>query len=338
MIETLVSSLNGNDQKILEIRLKADPTRITESASLQIEPQLALSLLNTIPFLLQYPYECVEQTVNKYLPLAIVNEIYAKHPALKEAVAKIPKRDTITPEWEKDDPRRLTNLMETPWVYESEGGSKHSNIIDLLDPKTVEKQKNKAMKKLKNAQLGDGSFPWWEGGKSDLYMTLYILDAFAQARKFGVKIDNDMISRALEYVNDRIPYILKPEESQLALVCYSAYILTSFPKDEFSGAKKGFKAAKSWVLYLEKNIDKLTPMGKAYLAYTYLRLGERKKAEEIFDMAFDGWRTDPVAGIYWTPEKYSWVWYSDSVEKHAFFLKLLQELRPNDTKIGGMVQ
>ena len=338
LIETIVSSLNGADQKVLEIKLKDDSTRISESASLQIEPQLALSLLNTIPFLIQYPYECVEQTLNKYVPLAIVNEMYSKYPALKSAVSKVPKRDSITPPWEQDDPRRLTTLMETPWVYESEGGNKSANLIDLLDPKTVKKQKDKAYNKLKNAQLGDGSFPWWEGGKSDLYMTLYILDAFAQARRFGVEVDHDMLDNALEYVNNRIPYILKAEEYYLSLVCYSAYILTSYPQSEFSGAKKGFRAAKSWVVFLEKNIDKLTPMGKAYLAYTHLRLGDRKKAEEIFDMAMDGWRTDPVAGIYWTPEKYSWVWYSDSVEKHAFFLKLLQELRPKDPKIGGMVQ
>jgi len=52
----------------------------------------------------------------------------------------------------------------------------------------------------------------------------------------------------------------------------------------------------------------------------------------------DGTREDPIAGVYWTPEKYSWVWYSDTVEKHAFFLRTLQELRPEDKRIPGMVQ
>ncbi|MBP7653025.1 hypothetical protein KA977_06365, partial [Candidatus Dependentiae bacterium] len=67
-------------------------------------------------------------------------------------------------------------------------------------------------------------------------------------------------------------------------------------------------------------------------------LGERKKAFEILEIALDGGREDEITGFYWTPEKYSWVWYSDSLEKHAFFLKTLQELKPDDKRIPGMVQ
>jgi len=37
-------------------------------------------------------------------------------------------------------------------------------------------------------------------------------------------------------------------------------------------------------------------------------------------------------GVYWTPEKISWLWYNDTTEKHAFILKTLQNMRP---KTGG---
>ncbi len=338
LIESAFVALSGSESKVLEISLKDDPTRINESMVLQIDPQLALSILNTVPFLIEYPYECVEQILNKYVPLSIINEVYKKYPAIRKAVGKIPKRDTPTPPWEKDDPNRLITLMETPWVWQSKGRPTIWPIIDLLDPEIVEAQKEINFNKLKAAQLANGAFPWWPGGRPDPYMTLYVLSGLAEARRYGVEVPEDMIQKALGYVNKEIPLLLKAEERELALVSYAAYVVTSYSPEEFSEARKGYQAVESWVVFLERHIHALTPFGKAYLAYTYLRLGDKEKAESILDMAMDGVREDPVAGVYWTPEKYSWVWYSDTVEKHAFFLRTLQELRPEDKRIPGMVQ
>lgn len=338
LIESAFISLLGSQKKELRILLKDDPSRINESMVLQVDPQLTLSILNSIPFLVQYPHECLEQTLNKFVPLSIVNEIYKKYPAIQSAVSKIPKRQTPTPAWEKDDPQRMISLMETPWVWQSEGRPTCFPIIDLLDPEIVKAQKERALERLRVAQLDNGAFPWWPGGQADAYMTLYILAGFAEARHYGVEIPREIIDRALGYVNKEIPLRLKAEERDLSLAAYAAYVLTSYSPQEFFQAKAGFEAARSWAVFLEKNIHALTPLGKAYLAYTYLRLGDKQKANEILDMAMDGVREDPIAGAYWTPEKYSWVWYSDTVEKHAFFLRALQELRPEDKLIPGMVQ
>jgi uncharacterized protein YfaS (alpha-2-macroglobulin family) len=338
LIESAFITLSGSESKTLEIKLKDDPTRINESMVLQIDPQLALSILNTIPFLVEYPYGCVEQILNRYVPLSIVNEVYSKYPAIREAVAKIPDRKTVSPPWEKDDPRRLLTLMETPWVWQSEGRPVGWPVIDMLDPKIVEQNKEANLARLRSAQLANGAFPWWPGGRADPYMTLYVLSGLAEARRYGVDVPSDMIGRALAYVNSKIPSMLEPNERDLSLVAFAAYVVTSYSPDEFPEAKKGHKAAESWVVFLDRYVYAMTPFGKAYLAYTHLRLGNRVRAGELLDMAMDGAREDPVAGVYWTPEKYSWVWYSDTVEKHAFLLKTLQDLRPEDERIPGMVR
>ena len=338
LIESAFVSLSGSGSKKLEIPLKADPTRINESMAIQVDPQLALSILNTMPFLVQYPHECVEQILNKYVPLSIMNEVYKKYPEIRTAVSKIPDRQTPTPAWEKNDPRRLTTLMETPWVWESEGRPTIFPIIDLLDSKIVTAQAESNFQKLQSAQLANGGFPWWPGGAPDPYITLYVLSGFSEARRYGVSVDQDMIQKALSYVNAEIPLRLKPEERDLAVVSFAAYVVTSFSPKEFSEAQKGHDAAKAWTVFLEQHVNAMTPLGKAHLAFTYLNLGDKKKANKLLDMAMDGVREDPIAGVYWAPEKYSWVWYSDTVEKHAFFLRILQQLRPDDPKIPGMVQ
>ena len=72
--------------------------------------------------------------------------------------------------------------------------------------------------------------------------------------------------------------------------------------------------------------------------HVYMRLGERKKADSYLARAMDGSREDEIAGLYWTPEKISWLWYNDTVEKHAFMLRTLLALKPKDHRISGMVK
>ncbi len=338
LIDSTVIALSGNESKKMEIPLKDDPTRINESMAVQIEPQLALSILNSIPFLVEYPYECVEQTLNKVVPLSIIHEIYSKYPAIKEAVEEIPDRKSQTPPWQKDDPMRMIKLMETPWVTQCEGRPQSWSIIDLFDPKLVEEQKESTLSRLEAAQLSNGGFPWWPGGEADPYMTLYVLSGLAEAKRYGVRVPENLVDRALKYVNREISLEIEPTERDLALISFAAYVVTSYSPREFSEDRKDLEAVISWILFLDQHIPAMTPLSKAYLAYTHFRLGEESKAYELLDMAMDGAREDPIAGVYWTPEKYSWVWYSDTIEKHAFLLRALQDLRPDDERISGMVR
>ena len=305
--------------------------------TLQVDPQLALSILNSLPFLVHYPYECTEQLLDRYVPLAIVDSFYRKNPALAAAAKKIPKRDTITPAWDRSDPRRLTQLMETPWEELSKGIKSPWPLIDMFDPKTVQRELMESLAKLSRYQEYDGGFPWFPGGHSDPYMTLLVLAGFAEAQRYEVTAPLPIIQKALGYVNNEIPKHLKPEEGELSLILYAAYVVTSYPK-KTPGAELGWKFAKAWADYADKHMEALTPLGKAYAAFVYWRLGEKEKGDLYLDRALDGAREDPIAGVYWAPEKISWFWYNDTVEKHAFFLRTLLTLRPKDKRIPGMVQ
>jgi len=339
LIASGVAALDGDASRTMRLpELEAaDPTREVESLHLEIQPQLMLTVLNSLPFLVHYPYECTEQLLNRYVPLAITNGFYAKYPELRASVAKIPKRTTLTPEWERDNPVRLMNLMETPWEQESRGRKSYWPVVDMLDPKVVADEKTDALGKLKSYQNPDGSFPWFPGGHPNLYMTLYVLEGLGEASRYGVELPRDVAQRALAYVLGEIPSHLKPEEDQTSLILYAAYVATSFP-EAWPESAEARKYAKVWVDYADTHANAMTAFGKAYAAYVYLRLGEKQKAESYLARAMDGARSDDMAGVYWTPEKLSWLWYNDTVEKHAFILRTLLAVRPKDPKIAGMVR
>ncbi|MFH1620394.1 MAG: alpha-2-macroglobulin family protein [bacterium] len=339
LMETGIAALDGTGRTKLEIKAfkKKDPSRQNEAMHLQIDPQLALSVLNSLPFLINYPYECTEQLVNRYVPLSISNSFYRKYPALAEAVKKIPKRTVITPQWDRSDPRRMMSLMETPWESISKGRASAPPATDMLNPAVVAAQKADAMAKLRERQLFSGAFPWFLGGKPDLYITLVVLEGLAEAAKYGVEIPEETAKRALAWVNAEIHKYMKPETAHVATLLYAAWTATSFPKS-WTESKQAHKLARTWIDYADRHSDAMTAYGKAYAAYIYMRIGEKAKADSYLDRAMDGARQDPVAGVYWTPEKLSWLWYNDSVEMHSFILRTLLTLRPKDKRIPGMVQ
>lgn len=335
LVESVMLALDGNAKKTLTASklLKKDPSRVDELLQLQVDPQLALTVLNAVPFLVQYPYECVEQTLNRWLPAAVVSKLYARHPAIAKAAAKVPKRKTITPAWDADDPKRLQSLMETPWLQVSQGLKSSYPLVDMLDPKAVAATEKSAFERLSAAQLGDGSFPWFPGGRGDPYMTLYVLAGMAEAKHYGVAVPEDMTRRALRYAMNEVPRRLKPEEGDLAFVLYAAYVVTSFPAE---GRTKEIVTA--WLEFAAKHDRAFTRLGHAYASYAWRNLGDRKKAEAYLDRAMDAARHDELTGTYWTPEKNSWLWYNDDLETHAFLIRTLQTLRPKDERLSGMVQ
>jgi hypothetical protein len=51
----------------------------------------------------------------------------------------------------------------------------------------------------------------------------------------------------------------------------------------------------------------------------------------------DSARSDEDLGTYWAPEDRAWLWYNDTIETHAFALRAMTELHPEDARRHGLV-
>src|SRR5262249_50297025 len=145
-----------------------------------------------------------------------------------------------------------------------------------------------------------------------------------------------LVTRAWKYALGALPNHVKTDEHSIALLAYGAYVLTAFPK--VPEAAQARALAEKWMEHVLSNQHVLTAFGRAWVARVEERLGHHARALALLESALDGARTDPVTGISFTPERYSWLWYSDSVEKHAFLLRTMAALQPKDPRIAGLSQ
>lgn len=324
-------------------RAGEDPTLIHDSLVVTLDAQLFYAVLKAIPYLTNYPYECVEQTLNRFLCAGILTSFYDEYPALSKLAKEFSQRKTELDPWKKDDPNRKMALEETPWLMPAEGGETDmSRLINVLDPEIAKMQRESALEKLQKAQFSNGAFPWFPGGPPSPYMTLYLVHGFAKAEEFNVPLPNEMAPRAFGYLADhfRDYYAQKMliEDYGYEFITFLNYVISCFKDDSNYGGSFTADDRKRMLEFSFKHWKGHSPYLKAYLALTLHRMDRPQDARLVFDSIMDSAVTREDEGTFWAREDRSWLWYNDTIESHAFVLRTLQEITPEDTKhVDGLV-
>ena len=342
------AALQGNTQRRLrfnELAQNNDRTRINDKLVVTVDGQLFYSALKAVPYLTEYPYECTEQTMNRFLSTSIINSTFSQTPSLKAMAAEFAKRKTKLENWSsiEKDPNSKMLLEETPWLAQANGGSdEDTKLLKVLDPKVSAAQQRQSLQKLTKAQNNDGGFPWWNGGPSSPYMTAYLLQGFARANEFKVQVPKAVVTRAWSYLHKRyLEELKKPKlvdfdhPTQLIVINYT---LSSFPDNSWYSGTFNNAERTDMLNQSMKKWQTLPPLLKAQLSLTLQRMGRAQQARAVFESVMNGAKSDPDNGVYWPQQNRSWLWYNDRIDTHAFMLRAMMEISPQDARRHGLVQ
>jgi uncharacterized protein YfaS (alpha-2-macroglobulin family) len=320
-----------------------DPTRINEQLVVTVDAQLFYGLLEALPYLINYPYECTEQTLNRFLSTGILTSLYEKYPSVARMAQELSKRETVYETFDAADPNRKMALEETPWLEAARGGKDAGMGVEkVLDPRVARAQRETSLSKLLKAQTSLGAFPWWPGGPPSPYMTLYIVHGFSKALEFGVNVPKEAVVRAFAYLHrhylDEIVSMLMAHDTGWEFVTFLNYTISNFPDASWTGGFFTDADRKRMLDFSFKHWKDHAPYLKGYLSLTLKRAARAKDAALVWDSVMDSAKTTVDGGTSWAPEERGWLWYNDTIETHAFALRTLMELEPADTRSEGLVQ
>jgi uncharacterized protein YfaS (alpha-2-macroglobulin family) len=308
-----------------------------------LDAQLFYGVLEALPYLVNYPYECSEQTLNRFLSTGILTSVFDRYPAVARMAQEMAKRETRLETWDAADPNRKMSLEETPWLEQAKGGADPgAPLLRVLDPRVAKAERESALAKLKKSQTSLGGFPWWPGGPPSPYMTLYIVYGFSKGLEFGVDAPKDVTVKAWAYLHryylDEVVRDATAHDCCWEFVTFLNFVLSNYPDASWTGGLFTDAERKAMLEMSFKHWKEHSPYLKAYLALTLHRMGRQSDAMLVFDSIMDSAKTDPDLGTYWAPEDRGWLWYNDTIESHAFALRALMELRPTDPRREGVVQ
>jgi len=348
-----------------EMASATDPTRLNEQLVITVDGQLFYSLLEALPYLINYPYECTEQTLNRFLATGILTSLYQQYPEVARLAKELSKRETAYEAFDRSDPNRKMALEETPWLEEARGGVRDKGgagagvasdagagtvadpeLARVLNPEVAEAERKTNLKKApRKPSSPSGAFPWWPGGRECPYMTLYIVNGFSRALEFGVDVPKEPVSKAIEYLHqyylERLSLEMKEDKKDgesPGLIIFLNYILTNFPDKSWTGDAFSQDERARMLDYSFKHWRECSLYLRGLMALTLKREGRAADASLVWESVMDRARTTEDEGTSWMPEERSWLWYNDTIESQAFALRTLLELNPADSRLPGIVQ
>ncbi len=357
------TALQGKDKQKLrfeELERSDDPTRINEQLVVTLDAQLFYSVLNALPYLVNYPYQCTEQTLNRFLSTGILSSLYTKYPAVQAMADSLAERETQLERFDQADANRTSNTMlleESPWLNQSQGnkrGGADPDLINVLDSAIAGAQQRTSFAKLQQSQNSDGGFPWFPDGRSSAHVTLTLIDGFSRALEFQVDLPPEteqMVRRAWQFLkthyDQTIAKTLLGDGCCPQFTTYLSYVLSNYSQAAALSATGGNDwssnafTAEERARMLDHSFRAWrahSPRLKALLALSLDRADRAADAKLVFDSVMDTAKTDRDLGTYWAPEARSWLWYNDTIEGHALALRAMMELEPTDDRRHGLVQ
>src|SRR5438552_1572882 len=143
-----------------------------------------------LPYLMEFPHECTEQTFNRFYANTLARFIAGSDPKVHRVFEQWRNTPALDSPLEKNQDLKAVMIEETPWLRQAKKESEsRRNVGILFDDNRLNDETARNLQKLAQQQLGDGAWPWFPGGPANDYITLYITTGFGRLRHLGVKLD-----------------------------------------------------------------------------------------------------------------------------------------------------
>ena len=209
-----VRNSNSKTVQFTKLLNSANSTSISHHAiTLEYTSNPAWYAVQALPYLMEYPYECAEQTFNRYYANTLAAYITNTNPTIKSVFEKWKTIDTaaLLSNLQKNEALKNVLLQETPWVVAAQNETQQKQQIALLfDMVKMNAEQAKAFATLKEMQSPNGGFVWFKGGPDDQYITQYIITGIGHLRKLNALTNKDyaliepMVNKAIAYLDKKI--------------------------------------------------------------------------------------------------------------------------------------
>ncbi len=322
------------------------------SLSLEYTSNPAWYAVQALPYLMEYPYECAEQTWNRYYANSLATFIANSSPRIKQVFEKWKIKDTaaLMSNLEKNQELKAVMLEETPWVLQAKNESEQKkNIALLFDMIRMSEQLNSAYDKLKNMQSSNGGFVWFKGGPDDRYITQYIVTGIGHLKKLKAYApgQSDKLNAIL---TSAIPYLdAKLKEDYDNLVKYKVNLKTYTPgyttiqflymRSFFPEVAVAKASQAAYNYFRERTAATWTTQSKYMQGMTALstfRTGDLKTPAAILKSLKETAIVNEELGMYWKDQVSGWFWYEAPVETVALLAEAFQEAGKDDVAVNDL--
>jgi uncharacterized protein YfaS (alpha-2-macroglobulin family) len=318
------------DKAEAKVTLTVPAERRVNETRLEIRysPTLAGAMVDALPYLVEYPYGCTEQTLNRFLPTVITQKILLDMKLDLKAIQK--HRTNLNSQEIGDDKERLK-------------GWKRYQRNPVFDQDEVRQMVAAGLQALSGMQLADGGWGWFSGygEHSWPHTTAVVVHGLQLARQSGVTLPPNMLERGVEWLKGYQAEQLRWLQNAPAKI---------YPWKEHADNMDAFV----YMVLVDAGVSNDAMREYLYRDRTHLAV----YAKAMFGLALHKQQcAEQLAMILKNIEQYVvqdaenqtaylrmpegnawWYWYGSDTEANAYYLKLLARTTPRDSKASGLVK
>lgn len=352
--ETLPLAIRGNAEQQFSLPGLLQPGSNTMSQhglTVEFTGNPAWYAVQALPYLMEYPYECAEQTFNRFYANALAGHIVAQSPGVAKIFEQWQQRDTaaLLSNLQKNQELKSALLEETPWVMEARNETEQKRRIALLfATHKLSKELKANAAKLSQMQLGDGSFPWFKGMSGDRYITQYILTGIGRLQRLGVSRKSSGLEEVAAKGIAWLDGMLKADYEALIrdkadlnkqhvdyLQVQYLYMRSFFSKEQPIPADVQ-KAYSYYERQAAQYFAGFNPYLKAQLALSQHRNGNKAAAGRVLASLRETAVSSSEMGTYWKEMSRGYRWYEAPIEAQAQLIEAFQETGADAPMIDAM--
>ncbi len=316
---------------------------VNQSLTVEYTTNPIWNAVQALPYLMEYPYECVEQNFNRLYANLLGAYIVDKNTRIKSIFTKW-KNDSsaLISQLEKNETLKQVLLQETPWVLQAESEATQKQQIALLfNAMRLDEQTDKWIRELEQLQLTNGGFPWFKGGNTDKYITNYILTGIGKLKRLGALSPNialrlrPILVKAIQYMDGEIlkefNELKKYKNFRTEPSIYGSSIDYLFMRSFFSDiANQSLEAHQFFYDQGKKYWNKQNTYYQAMLALIYYRNKEEKMVlQNILPSLLEQTIVNPQQGMYWKTT-YANSWYQSPIIHQAMMISCFSEINEQE--------
>ncbi|HET9505303.1 MAG TPA: MG2 domain-containing protein [Hymenobacter sp.] len=361
--ESLPLPLAGPGTRAFELKKltsTSSPTRRNQSLTLELTANPAWYAVQSLPYLMEYPYECSEQVFSRLYANLLAAQILKANPRFKTVLAEwqrqaasgtAQQREQLASKLAQNQELKNLLLQETPWVRDAQSETERlTRLSTLFDEPRLTAETARALAKLQAMQLPDGSFPWFEKMPADRYLTQLIVAGFGKLKKLNAfDASQDATARVIlqravasldaaqarDYTLLRQQKGVKLTENHLGdLETQALYARSFWPALPVAPAAKAARAyylgqaAQHWLgrtRYLQ-----------AQLALALHRDNQPATAQTILRALTENALHSPDLGMYWKDVQGGYYWREAPTETQATLIEAFDEVKNDQKSVDEM--
>ncbi|MCO6430542.1 MAG: alpha-2-macroglobulin [Deltaproteobacteria bacterium] len=293
--------------------------RVSESRlEIRYSPTLAGAMVDALPYLVDYPYGCTEQTLSRFLPSIIVQKLLKDMKLDLAAIRE--KRSNLNAQEIGDDIERAKQWKR----YERN---------PVFDEEELSKMVRAGIERLLAMQVSDGGWGWFSGWNEASYVhtTAQVVRGLQVAESLGISFDRSALARGIEWLKHYESAELQKLKNAASKTKPYKSLADNMDALVLMVLSDAGSYNKEMAEFLYRDRNHLAVYSKAMIGLAFHKAGDQEKLSMILKNIGQYVVEDnenQTAYLNLGNSSYWWYWYGSEYEAHAYYLKLLAKADP----------